>query len=482
MNVTNRLYLVLSFVACFFFIGLESVRSQADGARRVYNEQLRTAFDRGEEVPREDEFTAGGWFNFDFIHYNDPFTRRRRSLRRHQLRGWFKMDLGGVHTAYVRGLLRYDDWDGRDNPSGGRGDDFDEILERAWYKLDVGKLLAGDAGDDDPFGMTFKVGRDYTSLGTALVLSRPMDQIRFDISAYDFRFTALLGKSVRDGMNTVDASPLVYNRNERCFYGFQIEYDNHGYHRPFAYFLSSDDHTSPSSIDPAQQYDYSPKYLGIGSRGMLIPDLTYRAELVGEWGSTFSESNLVFTRRGPVFQNHRDRICAMAANLQMEYLFRVPTEPRVSVEYLYASGDPDRRTSSSATVGGNLMGTRDRAFNAFGFRDTGIAFAPFLSNIHIYTAGLRFFPLEHYDLFKKLEVGTKVFFYHKDRAGGPISDPTVIRDSRWLGWEWDVYFNWRITSDLAVTTRYGMFRPGAAVGERFDATRHFFYTGMILSF
>ena len=46
------------------------------------------------------------------------------------------------------------------------------------------------------------------------------------------------------------------------------------------------------------------------------------------------------------------------------------------------------------SIGGNRAGTRDRAFNAFGFRDTGIALSPRVSNIHIYSAGGSFFPFE----------------------------------------------------------------------------------------
>jgi hypothetical protein len=167
----------------------------------------------------------------------------------------------------------------------------------------------------------------------------------------------------------------------------------------------------------------------------------------------------------------------------LEYLLRVPTSPRVRFEYIYGSGDGDRMMSSSSTVGGNAPGTSDRAFNSFGFRDTGIAFAPFVSNIHIYTAGVRLFPLEKvHSIFKKMEVGTNVFFYHRDKSNGPISDTTANRGSGWLGWEWDIYCNWRLTSDLAVTARYGMFRPGAGIGPNFNETRHFFYTGMTFSF
>ena len=172
----------------------------------------------------------------------------------------------------------------------------------------------------------------------------------------------------------------------------------------------------------------------------------------------------------------------MAADLQLQYVFQVNTHPTLMTEYIWASGDGDRRIAT-ATAGGNLAGTKDHAFNAFGFRDTGIAFAPRISNINVYMIGAKFNPLEKYNrLFKKMELGTKVFFYQKDKADGAISDTTATLNSSWLGWEWDVYCNWRVTSDLSWTMRYGVFQPGAAYDGNNDSCRHFLYTGLTLSF
>jgi len=170
-----------------------------------------------------------------------------------------------------------------------------------------------------------------------------------------------------------------------------------------------------------------------------------------------------------------------AFDLLVEYLFDCSTRPRVAAEYLFATGDDDRRRTTSATVGGNRPGTTDRAFNAFGFRDTGLSFSPRLSNLHIYALDASFLPLENIEPFKRMEIGSKVFFYHKADASGPISDTTADQPSRWVGWEWDLYCDWRVTSDLVWTTRYGVFRPGAAFKQS-DSCRDFLYTGFLLSF
>ena len=178
----------------------------------------------------------------------------------------------------------------------------------------------------------------------------------------------------------------------------------------------------------------------------------------------------------------RDHICAMAVDIMLEYLFRMPTRPKVMVEYLYGSGDSDYVSTATSTVGGNWPGTKDNNFSAFGFRDTGIAFAPQISNIHIYVLGASFFPLEHIELFKKMEIGSKVFFYHKARASGPIGDSSTDNRGKWLGWEWDIYCNWRVTSDLAWTIRYGAFQPGSAYDGQSQSCRQYLYTGITLSF
>ena len=62
------------------------------------------------------------------------------------------------------------------------------------------------------------------------------------------------------------------------------------------------------------------------------------------------------------------------------------------------------------------------------------------------------------------------------------SDTTATEDSSCLGWEWDLFCNWRITSDLAWTLRYGAFMPSGAYDSGYDSCRQFLYTGVVLSF
>jgi hypothetical protein len=91
-------------------------------------------------------------------------------------------------------------------------------------------------------------------------------------------------------------------------------------------------------------------------------------------------------------------------------------------------------------------------------------------------------PLEDNKLFEKMEVGSKTFFHHKDKSGGPISDVTANTSAQWVGWEWDVYCDWRITSDVTWTVRYGAFQPGSAFDGSNSDCRQFLLTAVTFSF
>lgn len=443
---------------------------QADGVR-IYQEQLRVRLDQQNEQAGVG-FNAGGWATFGLFNYEDAASDEH-TLRQFEIRGWASLNINGVHKFYFRGLTGWDDWNDGDNPATYHGDEYTAPrVERAWYALDIGRLLGGPGAASSAFGAKVKVGRAFATIGTAFVLSMPLDMIQFDVRADNWRLMALLGKTV-PWIANIDTSADIVTHQDRCFWGFELAYEGLDHHRPFAYFLATQDHSGPEPDAPGQKYDYSSRYIGLGSEGNLVlPNLRYQAELVGEFGKTYSE--------GATAGVGRDNICAFGADALLEYLFDVRTSPKISVEYMFGSGDADRRASSSATIGGNRLGSSDNAFNAFGFRDTGIAFAPTVSNMNIYVLGASFFPFENYKLFEKMELGSKTFFYHKANSGGPISDTTANTSSQWVGWEWDVYCNWRIASDLMWTIRYGAFQPGAAFDD--PECRQFLFTAITYSF
>ena len=463
----GRTYRVIIAFAAVAALWAAPASGQDDGVGRLYEEEFRVKMDEQRPEYRDVAFDAGGWISAVFFHYDDAEARTRRPLRRLQFRAWGRMNLKGVHRAYVRGLLNYDDWNHGDNPVFARGDDYDEEIERLWYEIDLGKAAGGDGNK-----LKIKAGRQFAQIGTALTLSMPLDMVQVTVSSPEVSVKALLGLAVRDSDN-IDRSVNVARHQERLFSGVELAYEGLDRHRPFIYVLTNDDSSDANPKMPAQSFEYSSQYVGIGSRGALPGgELRYQAELVGQWGKTYSEGVV----------SGKDSIRAMALDLAAAYHFRVATKPKVMVELICATGDKNRRLSSSSTIGGNLAGTKDHAFNAFGFRDTGLALAPRISNIHILMVGGSFFPLEQYGPFKKMEVGSKLFLYHKAAEAGPISDTTAMNNSRLLGTGSDIFCNWRLTSDLAWTIRYGAFFPGSAYDGGDKTCRQFLYSGLIFSF
>lgn len=435
-------------------------------APRVYDEQLRVLMDQQSPSQRQWSVDGGGWLSLGMLDYDDEPAATQRTLLQSQLRGWSQVSIRDTHVFYVRGLLEYDDWQ-RNNSPPGPGDDSFERLERAWYGLNVGRLFGWDPSG--PVNLGLKAGRDFQTIGNSLVLSLPLDMLSVQAAVDQWQVKTFAGTTLYRSLN-MDPSPLVADHQDRVLWGAELVYEGSSDHRPFVYCLWNWDHTDPSAPSPGQSCQYDSRYLGVGSRGILISDqVRYAVELVVERGRTYSSGAV----------SGRDRIEAFAFDASLEYLVHHPTSPRLTVEYMFGSGDPDRTTSAVATVGGNTIHTPDYAFNALGWRDTGMASAMAISNLHILACGASLSP---WDRFKGLEIGGKVFVYAKDWRDGAIGDTLATRSERWVGCEWDLFCNWRLTSDLAWTIRYGMFHPGDAYDAGDDSSRDFLYTGLVLSF
>ncbi len=441
----------------------------------IYDQQLRVRLDQQRPVSQTATLDGGGWFSFALFKYDDANAQRFRTLRKSELRLWAQANIADAHTGYIRALTGYEDWNAGDNPRG-HGDDYiDPVIERAWYEADVAKIIGLDT---DSYGLKIRVGRQLMEIGTGLALSMPLDAVRAQGYVCDFNWLVFYGKDVPDWPN-IDTSSAIHDRSKREFFGAQLSYTGLTNHEIFAYYLMNNDMSSEDEPNPvrrqAQDFGYDSQYIGAGSRGSILdPNLYYSLEVVGEVGRNYSQLGTGATGQ--------DEICAMALDVQVEYLFQQPMQPKVWFQYLHATGDSDRASDTTNTVGGNLLGTRDRAFNGFGFRDTGIAYAPDISNLNMFQVGGSLVPFEKHRWLKNMEVGTKVYFYSKANDDAPTGDSTITdTNSQWLGWEWDVYVDWRVTSDVSFTVRYGNFQPGAAYDNDQDC-RHFLYAALTYSF
>jgi hypothetical protein len=341
-------------------------------------------------------------------------------------------------------------------------------FDRAWYQIDVGRALRLNE-PSDPVQLKLRIGRQEVKFGTGYVLDQPLDAIKAEARFGDFLVTSLFAKSIASYPN-VDRSPPVQGHSGRRFFGVQAAYDGWQRHQPFVYALWNEDRTDERPKAAFQQYDYDTQYFGVGSRGDLAHNLNYWAEFVLETGRSFGDGDF----------RHRDRVHAWGWDFGIEYLFERPMRPRVAFEYMFASGDSNRLLSPTSAQGGNRGDREDTSFVGFGFRDTGIAAAPTLSNIHVWKLGGSLVPLERYELFHDFELGTNWFLFHKNRARAAISDPSADTFAGYVGWEMDYFINWRLASDVSWTMRWGLFFPGDAYSDR--ETRQFLFTGMTWSF
>jgi hypothetical protein len=423
------------------------------------------------DLPADQRFFVdwGGWFNFYFYLYDDGIISNR-TLRQYAMRNWaaFSADQG-IHEGYVRMQTTFNDWNAGDEYGADQNDLDGPTLERGWYQFDIAKALRVHTSYDAPFELKVKLGRDLVNAGTGYAISIPLDHVQVQAQAMDFETTFIVGK-VPSSLENIDRSRPVADHSRRNFWIIQEKYKGWANHEPFAYVAWQIDATPEDPQDWLQNYTYDSTYIGWGSTGELIPNLKYGSEWVIERGTSYGDHRFKYT----------NDIKAWAFDHRLDYFFRHKTKPTISVEYMFASGEPSRLGSPTDAEGGVSKGFVDRSFIGFGFRDTGLSYAPRLSNIHIWRVGGSFRPLPDLDITKDLELGSDFYLYYKNRAVAAVSDTTADEPSGYLGWEMDHYANYRIFSDLSYTVRLGTFFPGSAYSDQ--GGRPFLLTGLTWSF
>jgi len=465
--------ITLAHVAAAATLGQSPAQPRAQTSENLIRQQRvideRLASERRQQAPLDAflDWQWGGWIDYYVFHFDDG-AQSQRVLQRPGLSVWTRLRLDeGAHEIFARMRLTYEYF----NP----GDEFrrqqDWIgpnLDRGWYQIDVGRAFRLTE-PDNPYQMRVRVGRQDVTIGTGYAIDLPLDAVTFEIKAHDFRVAGLFGKTFSSYPN-VDRSDPVDTHSARRFFGVQVTYDGFEQHEPFVYSVWNDDYTDERPKDPLQAYSYDTAYFGLGSRGSLVHNLNYWTEWVYEWGHSYGDG--MFRRR--------DEVDAWAWDIGVEKLFDVRTRPRLSFEYMFASGDVNRTFSPTNAAGGNRGDREDTSFVGFGFRDTGISAAPTLSNMHVWRAGASFSPFEQVELLRDFEAGTNWFLYHKHHERAAISDPAAGQFNGYVGWEMDYFLNWRFASDLAWTIRWGMFFPGDAYLDQ--DSRSFLFTGLTWSF
>jgi len=436
--------------------------------QRAVQQRVWDQLDQEAPAARHVAFDYGGWYGFHMFLYDDG-VESSRTLRRNDLRVWGRLTLdGGAHEIYARGILSYLDFNTGDSFDGNDDDWEGPNLDRGYYEFNLARAMEAYAKRTLDSNLRVKIGRDLAKFGTGYALWSRLDHVLLRADYRKFELTGLIGRTVGSDPDFDLSRPI--DRTRRAFLGVQARYLGAKGHEPFVYALWQRDHNEETSYYPGREYDYDSFYLGIGSSGELADNLWYSTEWVYESGHGHHERSL----------DPKTAIKAWAFDAELEYLFPKPMRPRASIEYMFASGDSDRTASPTDTYAGNQPNRVDRSFNGFGYRDTGLSFAPRLSNVHVWRVGGSLFPFEKHSVFKRLELGTSWFLYYKNRSAAAVSDPTADNPAGWLGWEMDYFANWEITTDLAWTTRFGVFFPGDAFDDQ--TTRTFLLVGATYSF
>lgn len=421
----------------------------------------------------------GGYLTLSLLSTDDS-VGETHVLRQYELVGYARLNFDGAHEFYARARTAYNDFAQGDSFDG-KGDDFENPkLERFHYRFDLQRANAAYADTILDYNIVLQGGRQLVTWGTGLTLSEIVDGAVATYTNGGLQIDALAGITWGDVVDFDISRPDFRRDTDRGLFG-AIASAPVGSHRIYGYGLLMPDCNDPktatsTSTGVTTRFDYDSYYLGIGATGALSDNLVYAIEGVYEGGTSMSNSFNPVTE-AQLTQTEED-IEAYAVNVRLDYLFADVRRSRLSAELIVASGDSDRLVSNT-TVGGNRSGTDDHAFNSLGLLNTGLAFAPSVSNLAMVRVGGSTYPLIEDATFRQMQAGADLIVFNKLQSRAPIDEPTS--DSRYLGTEVDFFVNWQIASDVTFVIRYGIFFPGEAI-EGDSKPRNFFYAGLTYAF
>ncbi len=425
--------------------------------------------------------------NFSFLMVDDS-AQNTHVLRQSDVQAYAHVSLDGVHEFFGRLRYTYRDFNAGDAFDNAGDEYVYPLYDRAWYKFDLQRAIAAYEGRNIDDNFTLKVGRQFITWASGLTFSEQLYAVDMhaELAGPDLVLRGLVGRTPSSSVIDFDASrPSFDGDTERLYIGGKVTYTGFQRHDPYFFVLTQRDQNNedffilnPTPPGYPTSFEYNSTYLGWGSTGRLpIKNLSYAAEFVFETGRSRSTP---YIQPGLIPASQTiDRIEAWAARLFLRYRFDDAADTELRFESVFASGDSDRDTDTSTTFGGNQRDTKDRAFNSLDGIGTGLAFGPPVSNLMMFRGGISSFPFRGIETFEKFRLGMDVYVFNKMDERAPLDEPTG--NTGYLGTEVDLAADWRVTSDVSMHMRYGVFFPGAAIENDKDE-RHFFYTGITYSF
>jgi hypothetical protein len=453
--------------------------------QRQFDATFRYAVPPDQPIAERLLMDYGGSARFGFYSIDDA-GGSSHFLRQSDAILYLRAELDGAHRFFGRLRFLYNDYNSGDDFDG-RGDDLDEpIGDRYWYEFDARGAHLAATGERLGWNVNARGGRQWLDWGSGLAFSNTLlgGVASAELGPVNLRGVA----GVTPGSSTVDfdgSRPGFDSDTSRGYYGLLLEYAGLSAHRPYVYYLMQRDYNSRDfrvfrtiAADIPTSFDYDSEYLGFGSRGSFGRNLAYRAEVIQQMGEGLSNSFDPATGL-PAAQTRED-IDAWAGLAGLTWLFLDANDSRLDFEVVAGSGDDDRLDASN-TFGGNAPGTDDEAFNGLGYVNTGLALAPEISNLLSLRLGASTSLWRSPHRPDRVRVGVNGFLFTKLDDDAPLNIRTVPGES-FLGGEIDLLLDWRVTSDLSLSVRYGIFIPADAMPAGEADPRHFFYFGATYGF
>jgi hypothetical protein len=412
----------------------------------------------------------GAYLNALFIGF--PKYDEDHILQQYEAVAFGRVNLDGAQEFFIRG--RYDNRIFSDDSRLDGEPDEENQIDRLYYRFDLQKYLAANNGKTIGGDVNVTAGRQLVNWGNGLVLSEAIDGAVIDASIGDATAEFLGGRTYYDQTDIDPNRPNYIDNEDRMLWGTMFSYQ-FPKNKPFIYFLHQQDQNGDPVLTTgttSTEFKYNSYYIGGGSSGEITDHLLYSAELTYEGGNTLSAST------GGIDTQTDDPIQAFGADARLDYLFADQRKTRWTEEFIAATGDSDRGISNS-TFDGNRANTRDNGFQAFGLLNTGLAFAPAVSNVMILRSGITSYPWANTQAFSHLQLGADLLLYSKFESDAPIDEPS--HSDWWLGTELDFSATWQITSDVSLLVRYGIFFPGSALDSDSDP-RNFVAVGVTYAF
>jgi len=436
-------------------------RRLADHRGQTFGEQL--TLDYGASL-------RFGWAKLDNANYQ-PY-----GLRQYEANVYLQATAAGGHRVFGNLRFLYSQYYNSSNSNNGL---LDPIGNRYWYEFNLADWQQANEGAAGPIDFSIRAGRQFVNWNTGLVWSNDIYGAKMRASWEGLLLEGLVGVSARSGMYDFDVSRPNYDSDtNRHAYAIRAEYEITPWFRPWASYFIQRDHNDDSTVLPffgLTEFQYDSNYLSFGSNGSIGSQLLYGLEMCWESGTGYSTP--IISPTGTV--QTEENIDAWAGVFNLAYLLRDDNKTRAECTLAFGTGDDDR-LSSSGTIGGNWPGTPDRAFNSVGYINTGLALAPSMTNLLMArvgaSTGIPINPQRPDDL----RIGADVFVFGKTTTRAPISSPST--NQRFVGWECDVRLDWRITSDVSLNVRYGLFVPNGGNPEPIDQVRQFVYGGISYAF